>query len=140
MLTRVSVVRHSHAGSVLQRNQTLTSEERTMTTIIDGVDAFADFVGKDLGHSEWQPITQDRVNLFADAHGLDLNPWLKVYGEGSSVKAVNMAMQSLVLIPGLGSDGAVWRRTIAAPAASLTRLQKASLSPASPWAEWWRWS
>jgi pimeloyl-ACP methyl ester carboxylesterase len=25
-----------------------------------------------------------------------------------------MAMQSLVLIPGLGSDGAVWRRTIAA--------------------------
>ena len=51
---------------------------------------------------------------FADAHGLDLNPWLKVYGEGSSVKAVNMAMQSLVLIPGLGSDGAVWRRTIAA--------------------------
>ena len=37
-----------------------------------------------------------------------------MYGEGSSLKAVNMAMQSLVLIPGLGSDGAVWRRTIAA--------------------------
>src|SRR5580700_3174036 len=37
-LTWVSVVRHSHAGSVLQRNQSLTSEERIMTTIIDGVD------------------------------------------------------------------------------------------------------
>ena len=53
-LTGVSVVRRSHAGSVLQRNQTLTSEERTMTTIVDGVDAFHELVGKELGHSEWQ--------------------------------------------------------------------------------------
>ena len=75
-LTGVSVVRPSHAGSVLQRNQTLTSEERTMTTIIDGVDAFAELVGKDLGYSEWQPITQERVNLFADA--TDDHQWIHV--------------------------------------------------------------
>src|ERR1700677_1030783 len=47
-----------------------------MTTIIDGVDAFADFVGKDLGYSEWQPITQERVNLFAEA--TDDHQWIHV--------------------------------------------------------------
>jgi acyl dehydratase len=72
----VSVVRCPHAGSVLQRNQTLTSEERTMTTIVDGVDAFHELVGKELGHSEWQPITQERVNLFADA--TDDHQWIHV--------------------------------------------------------------
>ena len=40
-----------------------------MTTTVDGVDAFHELVGKDLGHSEWQTITQERVNLFADATG-----------------------------------------------------------------------
>jgi acyl dehydratase len=47
-----------------------------MTTIIDGVDAFADLIGKDLGYSEWQPITQERVNLFADA--TDDHQWIHV--------------------------------------------------------------
>ena len=75
-LTGVSVVTCPHAGSVLQRNQTLTSEERTMTTIVDGVDAFHELVGKELGHSEWQPITQERVNLFADA--TDDHQWIHV--------------------------------------------------------------
>ena len=65
-----------HAGSVPQRNQTLTSEERTMTTIVDGVDAFHELVGKELGHSEWQTITQERVNLFADA--TDDHQWIHV--------------------------------------------------------------
>jgi acyl dehydratase len=40
-----------------------------MTTNIDGVDGFAEYIGKDLGHSEWESITQERVNLFADATG-----------------------------------------------------------------------
>ena len=47
-----------------------------MTTIIDGVDAFAGLVGKDLGYSEWQAITQERVNLFADA--TDDHQWIHV--------------------------------------------------------------
>ena len=47
-----------------------------MQTIVDGVDAFHEFVGKDLGHSEWQTITQERVNLFADA--TDDHQWIHV--------------------------------------------------------------
>src|ERR1700733_1899713 len=47
-----------------------------MTTIVDGVDAFHDFVGKELGYSEWQPITQGRVNLFAEA--TDDHQWIHV--------------------------------------------------------------
>ena len=47
-----------------------------MTTIVDGVDAFHELVGKELGHSEWQLITQERVNLFADA--TDDHQWIHV--------------------------------------------------------------
>ena len=47
-----------------------------MTTIVDGVDAFHELVGKELGHSEWQVITQERVNLFADA--TDDHQWIHV--------------------------------------------------------------
>jgi acyl dehydratase len=47
-----------------------------MTTIVDGVDAFHDLVGKQIGYSEWQPITQERVNLFADA--TDDHQWIHV--------------------------------------------------------------
>jgi acyl dehydratase len=38
-----------------------------MTTIVDGVDAFGDLVGQHLGYSDWLTITQEQVNLFADA-------------------------------------------------------------------------
>ena len=47
-----------------------------MPTTIDGVDAFGDFVGKELGHSEWLTISQERVNLFADA--TDDHQWIHV--------------------------------------------------------------
>ena len=47
-----------------------------MTTVIDGVDAFHEWAGKELGHSEWQTITQERVNLFADA--TDDHQWIHV--------------------------------------------------------------
>ena len=47
-----------------------------MTTIVDGVDAFHELAGKELGHSEWQTITQERVNLFADA--TDDHQWIHV--------------------------------------------------------------
>lgn len=50
----------------------------------------------------------------ADAHCLDLKPWLKVYDSGRSIKDGEDMMQTLVMIPGLGSDAAIWRRTIAA--------------------------
>ncbi len=47
-----------------------------MTTIVDGLEAFHDLVGKQVGYSEWQTITQERVNLFADA--TDDHQWIHV--------------------------------------------------------------
>ena len=38
-----------------------------MSTTVNGVDAFHDLVGQQLGYSEWEAITQERVNVFADA-------------------------------------------------------------------------
>jgi len=40
-----------------------------VSTIIEGVDGFAELVGAHLGFSDWVRIDQDRVNLFADATG-----------------------------------------------------------------------
>lgn len=35
--------------------------------IINSYEDFASYLGKDLGASEWLEVTQDRINLFADA-------------------------------------------------------------------------
>ena len=40
-----------------------------MTTILNGADALKAKVGEHLGYSEYHEITQDQVNLFADATG-----------------------------------------------------------------------
>ena len=47
-----------------------------MTTTVASIDAFHDLAGKQIGFSEWQPVTQDRVNLFADA--TDDHQWIHV--------------------------------------------------------------
>jgi acyl dehydratase len=47
-----------------------------MTTTVDRLDDFHDLVGQQIGYTEWQPITQDRVNLFADA--TDDHQWIHV--------------------------------------------------------------
>ncbi len=52
-----------------------------MTTTVDNIDAFHDLVGQHVGYSEWQVITQDRVNLFADA--TDDHQWIHVDPERS---------------------------------------------------------
>ena len=36
---------------------------------VSGVDGVKSLVGKQLGPSDWEEITQERVNLFADATG-----------------------------------------------------------------------
>jgi acyl dehydratase len=46
-----------------------------MTTNVD-VDVMHDRVGQQLGYSEWQTVTQDRVNIFADA--TDDHQWIHV--------------------------------------------------------------
>ncbi len=40
-----------------------------MTTTVNGIDQFHGIVGQHLGWSDWRTITQDQVNLFADATG-----------------------------------------------------------------------
>jgi acyl dehydratase len=38
-------------------------------TVFEGIEALKGAVGHDLGPSDWLEITQDRINLFADATG-----------------------------------------------------------------------
>jgi acyl dehydratase len=40
-----------------------------MTTTIDGVKGLEKLVGEHLGYSQWHEVTQEQVNLFADATG-----------------------------------------------------------------------
>ena len=40
-----------------------------MATTIEGIDGLKATVGEHLGYSDWHEITQDQVNLFADATG-----------------------------------------------------------------------
>jgi acyl dehydratase len=40
-----------------------------MVTTIDGIAGLKDRVGDHLGYSEWHEVTQEQVNLFADATG-----------------------------------------------------------------------
>ncbi|MBB2747464.1 UNVERIFIED_ORG: acyl dehydratase [Microbispora rosea subsp. rosea] len=47
-----------------------------MTTTAYGLDEIKALAGKDLGHSGWLEITQDRVNTFADA--TDDHQWIHV--------------------------------------------------------------
>jgi acyl dehydratase len=47
-----------------------------MTVIINGLDELRGRAGQHLGYSEWLEVTQDRVNLFADA--TDDHQWIHV--------------------------------------------------------------
>ena len=40
-----------------------------MTTTVEGIAGLREKVGEHLGYSDWTEITQDQVNLFADATG-----------------------------------------------------------------------
>lgn len=47
-----------------------------MTTTAHGIDEITKLAGRDLGHTSWKEITQDRVNTFADA--TDDHQWIHV--------------------------------------------------------------
>jgi acyl dehydratase len=47
-----------------------------MTTIVDRLEALHDLVGKQIGFTDWQTISQERVNLFADA--TDDHQWIHI--------------------------------------------------------------
>jgi acyl dehydratase len=48
-------------------------------TTVDGLDEIKALAGRDLGHSSWLEITQDRVDTFADA--ADDHQWIHVDAE-----------------------------------------------------------
>jgi acyl dehydratase len=52
-----------------------------MTTTVDDLKKFHDLVGTQIGYSEWQTITQERVNIFADA--TDDHQWIHVDPEAA---------------------------------------------------------
>jgi acyl dehydratase len=47
-----------------------------MITTIEGIEGLKGLVGAHLGYSEWHQVTQDQVNLFADA--TDDHQWIHV--------------------------------------------------------------
>jgi acyl dehydratase len=53
----------------------------TVPKLVRGPNAFRQLVGSDLGYSEWLTVTQERVNLFADATGD--HQWIDVEPERS---------------------------------------------------------
>lgn len=40
-----------------------------MATTVEGIEGLKSVVGEHLGHSDWVPITQEMVNMFAEATG-----------------------------------------------------------------------
>ncbi|HET6812323.1 MAG TPA: MaoC/PaaZ C-terminal domain-containing protein, partial [Acidimicrobiales bacterium] len=46
-----------------------TMQRRMAPTVIDGVEGLRGAVGRHLGHSSWMQVTQERIDLFAEATG-----------------------------------------------------------------------
>jgi acyl dehydratase len=84
-----------------------------MATVIEGVDGFHDYVGKHLGYGEWVTITQERINLFADA--TDDHQWIHVDPErakdGPFKTAIAHGYLTLSLAPVLLKDVLVVKNT-----------------------------
>ena len=60
-----------------------------MATIIDGIDGLKAKVGEHLGYSDYVEITQEQVNLFADATGD--HQWIHVDVERAKAGPVRRA-------------------------------------------------
>jgi len=74
-----------------------------MATTVKGIDTFHDLAGQHLGYSEWHEITQQQVNLFADA--TDDHQWIHVDPErakdGPFGGTIAHGYLTLSLAPGL---------------------------------------
>jgi acyl dehydratase len=83
------------------------------TTTVERLDEFHGLVGQQIGYSEWQTITQERVNLFADA--TDDHQWIHVDPEAAkagpfggpiahgylSLSLGPVLLQKILAIPGM---------------------------------------
>lgn len=74
--------------------------------VFSGIDEVEKAVGEDLGRSEWMEITQERVNLFADATGD--HQWIHVDPErakaGPYGTTIAHGYLTLSLLPVLGAQ------------------------------------
>lgn len=73
--------------------------------VFNGLDDVAAAVGEHLGHSDWQTISQEQVDLFADA--TDDHQWIHVDAERAAAGpfggTIAHGYMTLALIPGLGA-------------------------------------
>ena len=79
-----------------------------MTTIVNGIGELKELVGQHLGYSDYLEITQERVNLFADATGD--HQWIHVDVERAKAESpfggpIAHGYLTLSLGPGAGSPG-----------------------------------
>ncbi|WP_298179176.1 MaoC family dehydratase [Saccharomonospora sp.] len=76
------------------------------TRVFPDLDAFAAAVGESLGTGEWHTVTQDQINLFADATGD--HQWIHVdtekAAEGPFGAPIAHGYLTLSLIPKLGAE------------------------------------
>src|ERR671933_738076 len=75
-----------------------------MATIVNGIDELKAKVGEHLGYSDWHEVTQEQVNLFADATGD--HQWIHVDPERAAKESpfggpVAHGYLTLSLIPAL---------------------------------------
>ena len=71
--------------------------------VYEGISAFEAHVGEHLGYSDWRPVTQQQINLFADATGD--HQWIHVDPEraakGPFGKTIAHGFMTLALLPRL---------------------------------------
>ncbi|QNG20394.1 MaoC family dehydratase [Rhodococcus triatomae] len=73
--------------------------------VLDGIDEVEAAVGESLGHTDWLEVTQDRVNLFADA--TEDHQWIHVdpvrAADGPFGAPIAHGYLTLSLLPKLGA-------------------------------------
>lgn len=75
-----------------------------MTTTVNGIEGVKELVGQHLGYSDWREVTQEQVNMFADATGD--HQWIHVDPERAAKEspfgtAIAHGYLTLSLIPAL---------------------------------------
>ena len=71
--------------------------DQPMTTIVNGIAELKELVGQHLGYSDYMEITQERVNLFADATGD--HQWIHVDVERAKAESPSAARSPTATSP-----------------------------------------
>ena len=63
-----------HRAATCSKSDNARHERRTMTTDLEEPADLIDLVGQQVGTTEWMKVTQEQLNLFADATGITVDP------------------------------------------------------------------